>query len=353
MLGLLGLRTAAPVRSEGRVQVVSEPEGALVRVDGVGWGRTPLFSLIRPGAYTVTVTKDGYESWTERITAPLSGTYHLSVSLKKSAERVRAAVAARRRRRAAGNPVEQSLLEAGRGKLRSGDHAEALRAFQMIIEQASVSEEIRREALEGAYELCLADSNYERALAYLNALADGERRDAKTERALVARARLKEDHLEDIGGATKDFVRCLVEYPNGSHFREATEGFAGIVHRIGHRWRARRAYQRHLDLFQKSPEGLKILGELARVWEERFDECALALPCYALIVQEYADSPEMELALFGYADCLRRTGRTDKAHEAYELYARKFPTGARIAAVREHLRERGEEHSRESRVESR
>jgi tetratricopeptide (TPR) repeat protein len=335
MLGLLGLRAEGREVHDGCLQVISKPAGASVCVDSTVWGQTPLFSIARPGTYTVTVTKEGYESWSQEITAPSSGTYHLSVSLKKRAVSRRAGV---HKRHTANDPVELSLLRAGLAKQREGDRAEALRAFQMIIEQDSVSEEVRRKALMGAYEVCLADSSYEQALAYLNALVDGPRRDAGTERALVERARLKAGRFDDIGGATKDYVRCLVDYPNGSRFDEATEGFASVVHRIGHRWRARRAYQRHLDLFQKSAEGLKILSSLARIWEQRFDECALALPCYALIVQEYADSPEMEYALFGYADCLRRTGRMEKAIEAYELYARKFPSGPRIAEVSGHLR---------------
>ncbi|MBD3314913.1 MAG: PEGA domain-containing protein, partial [Chitinivibrionales bacterium] len=322
----------------GRLQVVSEPAGAAVHVDGAFWGVTPLLSLAQPGTHLVTVTKPGYEKWRRRITNPKTGTYHLSVTLdanppprpKKTAKKpIRPRVAA--------DPVDVSLLKTGQAKKRRGDRDQALQAFKMIIELDSTSENVRLEALEGAYKLCIADSNSQEALTYINALVAEGRDDERAQRALLARARLKANCIEDISGAIKDYMRYLLDYPHGRYFDEAARGFAEAVHRVGNGWRARRAYQRCLAVFQRSDEGLRILSTLARVWEVDYDECALALPCYAIIVQEYAETPEMEHALFGYGECLHRTGRPDKAIEAFELYSQKFPDGSQIAEVNDRL----------------
>jgi serine/threonine-protein kinase len=55
-----------PVRST-QLLVVSEPPGARVTVDGVGWGETPVtVSNLPPGVKRIRVTKAGYAS-AERV----------------------------------------------------------------------------------------------------------------------------------------------------------------------------------------------------------------------------------------------------------------------------------------------
>ncbi len=46
---------------EAKISVISEPEGAEVKMDTKSMGVTPLFSPIQPGPYDLEVTKDGYE----------------------------------------------------------------------------------------------------------------------------------------------------------------------------------------------------------------------------------------------------------------------------------------------------
>jgi hypothetical protein len=54
----------------GRLQIASEPKGALVSIDGEPYGYTPLLNnLINPGNHTIQLTMDGY--------APLTHTFLL------------------------------------------------------------------------------------------------------------------------------------------------------------------------------------------------------------------------------------------------------------------------------------
>jgi hypothetical protein len=53
---------AAPARA-AQLRIVSEPAGARVTVDGVGWGETPVtVNNLPPGAKRIRVTKAGYTS---------------------------------------------------------------------------------------------------------------------------------------------------------------------------------------------------------------------------------------------------------------------------------------------------
>jgi transcriptional regulator with XRE-family HTH domain len=59
--GALQSEDEGAMPAEYRLQVISEPAGARVTVDGVGWGFTPLtIHHLPPGDKVVRVTKDGY-----------------------------------------------------------------------------------------------------------------------------------------------------------------------------------------------------------------------------------------------------------------------------------------------------
>jgi hypothetical protein len=64
---------APVVIADPRLVVTSNPDGARVTVDGIGWGVTPLtISHLPPGDKIVRVTKDGYVAGERRV--QLSGT---------------------------------------------------------------------------------------------------------------------------------------------------------------------------------------------------------------------------------------------------------------------------------------
>jgi len=64
----LALARVAPAM--GVADILSTPMGATVKVDGAVVGHTPLTDLkLKPGPHEVEVSKDGYESWSQTVTA--------------------------------------------------------------------------------------------------------------------------------------------------------------------------------------------------------------------------------------------------------------------------------------------
>ena len=60
-------RVAAPM---GVADILSTPLGATVKVDGAPVGRTPLVDFkLKPGPHRVELTRDGYEPWSQSVTA--------------------------------------------------------------------------------------------------------------------------------------------------------------------------------------------------------------------------------------------------------------------------------------------
>ena len=73
--------------SEGELRVQSEPDGAQVTVNGIGWGRTPVTIKYLPlGEKRVRLTKDGYVSTERRVQiSPERTVGTLSVTLQPRA----------------------------------------------------------------------------------------------------------------------------------------------------------------------------------------------------------------------------------------------------------------------------
>lgn len=74
--------------SEGELRVQSEPDGAQVTVNGIGWGRTPVTIKYLPlGEKRVRLTKDGYVSTERRVQiSPERTVGTLSVTLQPRAD---------------------------------------------------------------------------------------------------------------------------------------------------------------------------------------------------------------------------------------------------------------------------
>ncbi|MEE2757799.1 MAG: PEGA domain-containing protein [Myxococcota bacterium] len=64
-----------------QVRVTSEPKGAAVQVGGVKKGKTPVTFTVKPGTYTLTISKPGFLSVNRKISA-LSKKVNLKVKLK-------------------------------------------------------------------------------------------------------------------------------------------------------------------------------------------------------------------------------------------------------------------------------
>jgi hypothetical protein len=75
--------TATRSAPAARLVVTSSPAGAVITVDGIGWGATPAkIGYLPPGTKHVRVTKDGYASQETTIRVGDSGTTTLNVQLR-------------------------------------------------------------------------------------------------------------------------------------------------------------------------------------------------------------------------------------------------------------------------------
>jgi hypothetical protein len=70
------------------LRVDTDPPGALAHIDGVAAGRTPLVRTVTPGKHEVTVSRDGYVSRTQSVTADAGGRSVLDFDLEPSARPV-------------------------------------------------------------------------------------------------------------------------------------------------------------------------------------------------------------------------------------------------------------------------
>jgi len=67
----------------GKVKIKSRPQGALVYIDGVDRGNTPLSLNLLPGDYGMAIVKPGYERFSLKITVDAGGETARSIDLRK------------------------------------------------------------------------------------------------------------------------------------------------------------------------------------------------------------------------------------------------------------------------------
>jgi TonB family protein len=77
------LARSAPVT--GMAEIHSTPPGALVRVDGIAVGQTPLRQPLRVGEHAVELVKDGYEPWSAPVDVQSRGTARVEAVLRSLA----------------------------------------------------------------------------------------------------------------------------------------------------------------------------------------------------------------------------------------------------------------------------
>jgi TonB family protein len=78
----LDLTLSRSVPTSAMAEVHSTPEGALVRIDGVAVGVTPLRQPVRLGGHTVEVIKDGFEPWSGNVDVQSRGTARVDAALR-------------------------------------------------------------------------------------------------------------------------------------------------------------------------------------------------------------------------------------------------------------------------------
>jgi RNase P/RNase MRP subunit p29 len=67
----------------GNIKVVSEPDGADVKIDGNFVGNTPSQLKLTEGKHTIQVTKDGFDDWSKEIQVSAGADLNLKATLQK------------------------------------------------------------------------------------------------------------------------------------------------------------------------------------------------------------------------------------------------------------------------------
>jgi TonB family protein len=71
--------------STSMAEMLSSPAGALVRIDGIAVGQTPLRHPLRSGSHTVEMAKEGYETWSGTVEVQGRGTPRVDAQLRSLA----------------------------------------------------------------------------------------------------------------------------------------------------------------------------------------------------------------------------------------------------------------------------
>ena len=76
-------RNAADTDGKAVIQIISDPEGANIEIDGAYAGATPRTKQLAPGEYTIKIELAGYEKWEKKIVVEEGEEFSVKATLEK------------------------------------------------------------------------------------------------------------------------------------------------------------------------------------------------------------------------------------------------------------------------------
>jgi hypothetical protein len=77
---LTGTTSSASV---GTVSVTSDPDGAEIFVDSVGYGHAPAILKLSPGKHSIQLVRQGYRDWTSDLSVRENSIVNVTAKLEK------------------------------------------------------------------------------------------------------------------------------------------------------------------------------------------------------------------------------------------------------------------------------
>ena len=303
-------------------QIITHPASALVEIDGQYAGITPLKGSALQGEHQISITRNGYRSWSGKIN--LSKTTNKKFEIALESEII--------------SPSDQAELTVVSALIESGHIDSALYQLREIYLKSSVSDNLRAAALKKTAMCYKLSGKTHEAIATLESIVKGPFSDNYKESALFQIASLRSSEFSDYVGAIKDLQKYIKDYPEGIWAEEAHFNLAELLY-IQKNYRGSvSTYKRIISDYPNSSRISDALYSLAKIFSRDLDDCENALKLFGRVETDFPKCKFAEDAVFWKADCLLRQGRATQAIEEYGKYLSKYPEGKWVAEAGARIR---------------
>ncbi|MBN1308804.1 MAG: FecR domain-containing protein [Chitinispirillaceae bacterium] len=318
----------------GLFAITSKPSEALVLIDGIPSGFTPLSGSAPFGKHTVTCLKKGYSRWTGtlEVDAHAKTDLTLSFSAETQPQTNTAPMLA------ANTTLDDTHLLKATELMIAGNYKEALIPLRTIFDNTDLSPAICASALNKASTCHKYLRNYTTAVEMLGRIIEGRFSNDDRGNALFERATIYQTLLHDANSALNDFRRYTQEFRDGIWAKEAFFSAAELFYLMQDYKQAAREYLNYCDNAENTSRCEKALYRVAMIYSNTLSEPQRAFNAFTRLLLEFPHTSYAEDAVFWSADCLLRMGVTNRALNEFKKYIQRYPDGKWLTAAKTRLK---------------
>jgi tetratricopeptide (TPR) repeat protein len=335
-ISVLGMLAEQGSAETGVLDISSQPDGAMVLINGTMSGKTPFHAKMPRGAEcSIAVYADGYSPWETRVTIGNDLVCSVHAPLSPVVSQPKAVPAAKK---TAVLPValrQQSEAELGLFPeyiaalvdISSGEYQRAIRIFDSLWNSGVVD-------IKGR--MCLMEkvnTCYSKLGDFTKAAEALEDRYQKAEtpqdkgQLLWQLATMRANCLGDYQGAEMALVEFLIVQPNALWAHSAYSKLAEIQYYLGKYESAAETYKKHIATFPDDPDIDRSMYNLACILGQDLNRCEKAAGWYSRLIDSFHASKYRAAAFFRRGECELQMGRPGEAQRDFKAYLSLSPDG--------------------------
>ncbi len=328
---LINQLTKEPGR--GIFTITSTPSEALVLIDGIPSGFTPLYGSAPFGVHTVILIKKGFIRSRNTIVINAHQKAEMNIVLKQGFQPSTDSATVL----ASGSTLDNQLLIKATEQMIAGNYEEALEPLEKLINNENISPDIKAAAIYKAVTCNKYLNRYSVAVDLLKQLIEGNYSDDIRSNALFERASIYKNLLYDIPKASADFRNYTRNFKDGIWAEEALYSLAELLLQLQEYSEAAQIYKNYCDTYKKTDRTENSLYKLGIIYVNNLSEPQKALQTFNRLILEFPDTRFYEDAVFWSADCLLRLGLANRAIREFNAYIKRYPQGKWLTEVKRRL----------------
>jgi outer membrane protein assembly factor BamD (BamD/ComL family) len=334
-ISVLGMLAEQGGAETGVLDVTSQPDGAMVLINGTMTGKTPFLAKARRGGdYSIAVFTEGYSPWETRVSigrdlvcrvhAPLSPVVPQPqvVSVKKAAS---LPVAMRQQ-----SETELALIPEyieALVDISSGEYQRAICIFDSLWNSGIVDIKGRMCLMEKVNACYAKLGDFDKAAEALEDRYQKAETPQDKGQLLWEMATMRANCLGDYQGAEMALVEFLIVQPNAIWAHSAYSKLAEIQYYLAKYENAAETYKKHIATFPDDPDIDRSMYNLACILGQDLNRCEKAALWYSRLIDSFHASKYRAAAFFRRGECELNMGKIQDAQRDFKAYLSLSPDG--------------------------
>lgn len=316
-------------RLKNKIMVISEPDEAIVSINGNQAGLTPLSFVFEKGVYQIKVYKNGYSMWERHLNLAKYEKDTIRIKLRTTLD-----ISEKNEKIPDSNASDSVLINKVVKLIGSENYDSALIVLNNIVCNSKTRPETKVLALTKMAYCQSSMGRHDKAVEALLQIVNGRFSDDQKGSALFRIAAIKKDQMHDYDGAVEALNKYFKEYSEGIWIEEVGFSLAELLVIKGLFKEAASVYEvlRGKDVSIKGK--VKILYNLAQLYVQHLNNNERALELFTLLDEKFPGNIYSEDALFWRANCLFELGRITQSFNLYNIYLSNYPDGKWIEEIR-------------------